>query len=387
MKKIIITVMTLILGVHLFCSHLPNITTVTAESLIDSMTAKSAIVVDAGSGEVLLSKSIDKKLPIASMVKLMTVLLTLENIDNGVLSLDQKITVSKNAAGMGGSQVFLDAGSDYSIEDLLKSTIVASANDASVALAETIAGSEQEFVNKMNSRASELGMNNTNYANATGLPAVDGYSCAEDVAKLLREVLKHDLYYKYSTIWMEDLVHPSGRITGLTNTNKLIRYYKGCDAGKTGSTSEAGYCIAASANKNDMRIITVVIGAESGAKRFSESASLLDWAYANYENKKIFTQGQELEPITVEKSKVKEITPILEEGYSVVTKKGTESNITTKVDFNDNLSAPIKKGEKIGTAYVLKDNVVLKEINILSSCDANKISYFEALKEVLNNVA
>ena len=387
MKKIIITVMTLILGVHLFCSHLPNITTVTAESLIDSMTAKSAIVVDAGSGEVLLSKSIDKKLPIASMVKLMTVLLTLENIDNGVLSLDQKITVSKNAAGMGGSQVFLDAGSDYSIEDLLKSTIVASANDASVALAETIAGNEQEFVNKMNSRASELGMNNTNYANATGLPAVDGYSCAEDVAKLLREVLKHDLYYKYSTIWMEDLVHPSGRITGLTNTNKLIRYYKGCDAGKTGSTSEAGYCIAASANKNDMRIITVVIGAESGAKRFSESASLLDWAYANYENKKIFTQGQELEPITVEKSKVKEITPILEEGYSVVTKKGTESNITTKVDFNDNLSAPIKKGEKIGTAYVLKDNVVLKEINILSSCDANKISYFEALKEVLNNVA
>ena len=387
MKKIIITIMTLILGVHLFCSHLPNITTVTAESLIDSMTAKSAIVVDAGSGEVLLSKSIDKKLPIASMVKLMTVLLTLENIDNGVLSLDQKITVSKNAAGMGGSQVFLDAGSDYSIEDLLKSTIVASANDASVALAETIAGSEQEFVNKMNSRASELGMNNTNYANATGLPAVDGYSCAEDVAKLLREVLKHDLYYKYSTIWMEDLVHPSGRITGLTNTNKLIRYDKGCDAGKTGSTSEAGYCIAASANKNDMRIITVVIGAESGAKRFSESASLLDWAYANYENKKIFTQGQELEPITVEKSKVKEITPILEEGYSVVTKKGTESNITTKVDFNDNLSAPIKKGEKIGTAYVLKDNVVLKEINILSSCDANKISYFEALKEVLNNVA
>ena len=182
-------------------------------------------------------------------------------------------------------------------------------------------------------------------------------------------------------------MHPSGRITGLTNTNKLIRYYKGCDAGKTGSTSEAGYCIAASANKNDMRIITVVIGAESGAKRFSESASLLDWAYANYENKKIFTQGQELEPITVEKSKVKEITPILEEGYSVVTKKGTESNITTKVDFNDNLSAPIKKGEKIGTAYVLKDNVVLKEINILSSCDANKISYFEALKEVLDNVA
>ena len=167
MNKLAITILTLIMGVHLFCSHLPSIMTVTAESLVDSLTAKSAIVVDAGSGNELLSKSADKKLPIASMVKLMTVLLTLENIDNGNLALDQMITVSKNAAGMGGSQVFLDAGSDYSVEDLLKSTIVASANDASVALAETIAGSEQDFVNKMNARASELGMTNTNYANAT----------------------------------------------------------------------------------------------------------------------------------------------------------------------------------------------------------------------------
>ncbi len=385
MNKLAITILTLIMGVHLFCSHLPSIMTVTAESLVDSLTAKSAIVVDAGSGNELLSKSADKKLPIASMVKLMTVLLTLENIDNGNLALDQMITVSKNAAGMGGSQVFLDAGSDYSVEDLLKSTIVASANDASVALAETIAGSEQDFVNKMNARASELGMTNTNYANATGLPAVDGYSCAQDVAKLLREVLKHDLYYHYSTIWMEDLVHPSGRITGLTNTNKLIRYYKGCDAGKTGSTSEAGYCIAASANKNDMRIIAVVIGAESGAKRFSESASLLDWAYANYENKKIFTQGQELDAVSVKGGKIKELTPILAEGYSIVNKKGEDNNITTQIEYVDNISAPLKKGDKIGTAYVLKDSIVLKEIDILSSADIKKISYFDALKQVLSN--
>ncbi len=384
MKKIYITLLTLILGVHLFCSHLPTITAVTAESLVDSLTAKSAVVVDYGSGDVLLEKNPDKRLPIASMVKLMTVLLTMESIDSGTLALDQMVTVSKNAAGMGGSQVFLDAGSDYSVEDLLKSTIVASANDASVALAETISGSEQEFVNKMNARAQELNMTNTNYANATGLPAVDGYSCAGDVAKLLKQVLNHDLYYKYSTIWMQDLVHPSGRITGLTNTNKLIRYYKGCDAGKTGSTSEAGYCIAASANKNDMRIIAVVIGAESGAKRFSESASLLDWAYANYENKKIFTVAQELDPVNVSKSRQKQIVPIVSEGYSCVVKKGSEANITTKLEYNENISAPLKKGEKIGTAYVLKDNVVLKEIDIVASADVNKLTYFDALKDIVN---
>ena len=384
MKKLYITLLTIILGVHLFCSHLPTITAVTAESLVDSLTAKSAVVVDYGSGDVLLEKNPDKRLPIASMVKLMTVLLTMESIDSGTLALDQMVTVSKNAAGMGGSQVFLDAGSDYSVEDLLKSTIVASANDASVALAETISGSEQEFVNKMNARAQELNMTNTNYANATGLPAVDGYSCAGDVAKLLKQVLNHDLYYKYSTIWMQDLVHPSGRITGLTNTNKLIRYYKGCDAGKTGSTSEAGYCIAASANKNDMRIIAVVIGAESGAKRFSESASLLDWAYANYENKKIFTVAQELDPVNVSKSRQKQIVPIVSEGYSCVVKKGSEANITTKLEYNENISAPLKKGEKIGTAYVLKDNVVLKEIDIVASADVNKLTYFDALKDIVN---
>ncbi len=384
MKKIAITILTMILGVHLFCSHLPNIITVSAESLIDSLTCKSAVVVDAGSGDILLSKNESKRLPIASMVKLMTILLTLENIDNGNLTLDQKITVSKNAAGMGGSQVFLDAGSDYSIEDLLKSTIVASANDASVALAETIAGSEQDFVNKMNTRASELGMSNTNYANATGLPAVDGYSCAEDVAKLLREVLKHKTYYNYSTIWKQDLVHPSGRITGLTNTNKLIRYYKGCDAGKTGSTSEAGYCIAASANKNDMRIITVVIGAESGAKRFSESASLLDWAYANYENKKIFTPNQELDAVNVKKGKTSLVSPILKEGYSCVVKKGGNENITTKIEINDSITAPLKKGDKIGVAYVLKDNVVIKEIDIITNTDVKKLTYLDAIKDIIS---
>lgn len=383
MKKLLITLATVILGVHIIISNMPVFTSVTAEALVDSLTAKSVVVADASSGEVLLSKDESRKLPIASMVKLMTVLLTLESIDNGTLTLDQKITISKNSAGMGGSQVFLDAGSEYTVEQLLKSAIVASANDASVALAEALAGSEQEFVNKMNARASELDMTMTHYANATGLPAVDGYSCAKDVAVLLGEVLKHDIYYKYSTIWMEDLVHPSGRITGLANTNKLIRYYAGCDAGKTGSTKEAGYCIASSAKKNEFRVIAVVIGAESGAKRFSESASLLDWAFANYENKVIFEKGQKLDVVDVAKSKTKQIQPVLEEGFSCVTKKGEQTDITTKIQLDENISAPLKTGQQIGTAYVMKNGVVIKEIKIITENDVKKTSYFDALKQII----
>lgn len=383
MKKLLITVATMILGVHMFLSHIPVFASVSAHELVDSLTAKSVVVADAGSGEVLISKDETRKLPIASMVKLMTVLLTLENIDSGALSLDQKICVSKNSAGMGGSQVFLDAGSEYTVEQLLKSAIVASANDASVALAEAISGSEQSFVDKMNARAAELGMTMTHYANATGLPAVDGYSCARDVAVLLREVLTHKLYYSYSTIWTEDLVHPSGRVTGLTNTNKLIRYYSGCDAGKTGSTKEAGYCIASSAKKNDFRVISVVIGAESGAKRFSESASLLDWAFANYENKTIFEGGQQLDAVGVSKSKIKQIQPVISEGFSCVTKRGEQNNITTKIEIGENLSAPLAKGEQIGVAYVMKDGVVIKEIKIITENEVKKTTYFDALRQII----
>ena len=383
MKKIITTIATAILGIHMLISNIPVFSAVSAESLVDSLTAKSVVVADAGSGEILISKEETKKLPIASMVKLMTVLLTMESVDDGTLSLDQKICVSKNAAGMGGSQAFLDAGSEYTVEQLLKSAIIASANDASVALAETIAGNEQSFVEKMNARANELSMTMTHYSNATGLPAVDGYSCAKDVAILLRQVLSHDLYFKYSTIWMEDLVHPSGRITGLTNTNKLIRYYAGCDAGKTGSTKEAGYCIASSAKKNDLRIISVVIGAESGAKRFSESASLLDWAFANYENKTIFEKGQKLDPVKISKAKVKQITPIVSEKYSCVTKRGEQSEITTKIEINQNISAPLKAGDEVGTAYVMKDGVVVKEIKITIDQDVKKTTIFDAIKQII----
>ena len=241
----------------------------------EAYTAKSIILVDYNSGEVLKEDNADEKLPIASMVKMMTLLLTFEEMDKGNLTLDTKITTTENASGMGGSQVFIDPYVTYTAEQMIKSVIMASANDASVALAEHISGSEDTFVKKMNERAKALGMTNTLYANCTGLPEPEQYSSARDVSILMKELLRHEIYFNYSTIWMDELIHPSGRKTELVNTNKLTRYYKGCDAGKTGSTSEAGYCLCASAKRDDMRLISVVIGSKTGQDRFNESASCL----------------------------------------------------------------------------------------------------------------
>lgn len=347
--------------------------------------AKSVILIDADSGAVLYEKDKQKQLPIASMTKLMTILITLEAIDDGTLSLDQKVVVSPNASGMGGSQVFLDANEEYTIGDLLKSTIIASANDASVALAETISGSESAFVDKMNARAKELKMENTNYANCTGLPMPNGYSCAEDIALLTRQVLKHPVYFDFSTIWMDELTHPSGRKTELTNTNRLIRYYKGCDAGKTGSTNEAGYCVSASAKKNDLRLISVVIGAKTGAERFSQAGTLFDYGFANFENKKLYSASQELEQeITVAGGKIREFKPIVEKDVFALTKKGDKNDIVTKIDLKE-LSAPIKAGDAIGKIYVVKGSEIINEINLISPIDIEKNSYISSVFDVIRN--
>ena len=240
------------------------------------ITSKSAALVDYSSGEILFEKNATEHLPIASMVKMMTILLTLEEFEKGNLSEDTMITTSENASGMGGSQVFIDPYVEYSAGDLLKSVIVASGNDASVALAEHISGSEQTFVKRMNDKAKELGMNDTNYVNCTGLPAPEQYSCAKDCAIVLKQVCGYELYHKYSTIWMDELIHPSGRKTELVNTNRLVRYYEGCEGGKTGSTNEAGCCLSASAKRGGMRLISVIIGANNSQTRFNECSKLFN---------------------------------------------------------------------------------------------------------------
>ena len=256
---------------------------------------KAVYLMDARSGQVLMEQNSEVKLPVASIVKLMTILITLEKVDDGKINLSDKVIASSVASGMGGSQVFLETGGEYTVDELIKSVIVCSANDASVALSEYIAGSESSFVEIMNKRAQELGLTNTVYQNCTGLPAAGQFSCAKDMARLLNEVIRHDKYFDYSSIWMDTLKHSAGRETELVNTNKLIRYYNGCDGGKTGSTNEAGYCLVATAKRGNMRLIGAVLGCNSGKDRFSKTADVLNYGFNNFISSKIVSSEQNID--------------------------------------------------------------------------------------------
>jgi len=349
-------------------------------------TAKSYVLMDFNSAEIIFEKDSLEKLPVASIIKLMTIELTCDEIEQGRLSLDDIVVASENASGMGGSQVFIEAGGEYSVGDLLKSVVVSSANDASVALAEKIAGSEGSFVSLMNKKAREMGLKNTNYCNATGLPASGQFSCAQDTAKLLKQVTSHSIYHKYSTIWMDTLSHPEGRESELVNTNKLIRYYEGCDGGKTGSTNEAGYCLSATAKRGNMRLIAVVLGSTTGKDRFDETAQLLNYGFANFENKKIVSAGIVLnEKAQVKAGNVENVAVYAKDDLFVLTKKrDDEVQIFTEIRFNE-VNAPIKKGDKVGEIYVVKNGVVVGTSDLISNEFAQKQTYYNLLEKIVNN--
>ncbi len=361
-----------------------RIESVAAEEPELSIKGKSAILVDFDSGNVLFEQNADEKVQVASIVKLMTTLLTFEEIDAGRLTLNEKLTTTENASGMGGSQVFIDPYVDYTIDEMLKSVIVASANDASVALAEKISGTEEAFVKKMNQRAKELGLTNTIYANASGLPEPGQHSTARDVAKLTKIVMSHKRYFDYSTIWMDKLVHPSGRETDVVNTNKLIRYFKGCDGGKTGSTDEAGYCLSATAKRGNMRLIGVVLGAKSANERFNETSKLLNFGFANFENKQLVSCENPLTNAEILKSKTKEAPVYASENFFVVSRKGEESNYEMSIELNDKIKAPLASNNVVGTLKISKDGVIIKEINLVVLQNINAITYGESLKEIIS---
>ena len=240
-----------------------------------TLNCAAALLLEPQSGQILFELNADAPRAVASVTKLMTILLTLEAVDDGRISLTDRVTISAEAAGMGGSQVLLDAGESQTVAVLLKSAVVGSANDAAVALAEALYGSEQLCAARMNARAEQLGMEHTHYVNCTGLPAEGQRTTARDVARLSAAVFSHENYYDFSRIWLDEVDHGDGRVTQLTNTNKLIRLYDGCDGGKTGSTSEAGYCVSATAKRGGMRLIAVVLGAPSGSERFDAAAEML----------------------------------------------------------------------------------------------------------------
>ena len=253
--------------------------------------AVSVILMDANTGTVILEKNADEQRPVASITKLMTILLTIEAIEKGEISLTQEVTVSETAAGTGGSQALLDAGGVYTVNELLESLIVASANDSAVALAELLCGSEDAFAQAMNDRAKQLSLFATHYVNASGLPAEGQYTSARDVAALSLEVLRHPLYFEYSTIWMDQIRHRGGRITELVNTNRLIRFYEGADGVKTGSTNEAGFCISATAKRGEDRFLAVVLGSSTGKARFAIAQRLLSYAFDRYTAETLIKKG------------------------------------------------------------------------------------------------
>lgn len=343
---------------------------------------KAAYLMDDASGVQMYAREETKRLPIASMCKIMTLLLALESADAGELSFDEVITVSEHAAGMGGSQVFLGAGLSYPVDQLLKSIAVCSANDSCVAIAERISGSEGAFCEKMNARAKELGAENTLFANCTGLPKEPQYSCAKDVALMLRELIRHEKYHEYARVWLEDFSHPDGRITQMTNTNKLIRQYDGCDGGKTGFTNEAGFCLASSAKRGEMRVVSVVIGASDSKTRFAAAKDLFDYAFDNFESKTYLAAGEVLpETIAVRGSKVKQVEYAPKETLSVLRKRGTEETFSVTMELSDELSAPVEAGQSVGYAILLRDGVEIARTELVSCSDAPKYTWWEAYRE------
>ena len=345
--------------------------------------AKAYYLADYDSGEVIMKHNENARLPIASMTKIMTSLLAFEAVERGELFFDEEIEVSENAASMGGSQVFLDANTKHTADNLLKSIVVASANDSCVAIAERLSGSVGAFVADMNDRAAELGMKNTHFANCTGLPAAENFSCARDVAVMFGELIRHPEYFEYAAVWSEDYVHPDGRLTNMTNTNKLVRFYNGCDGGKTGFTSEAKFCLSATAKRGDMRLISVVIGADSSKSRFGAVSGMFNEGFDNYENKTVLKGGEILDrTVAGSGGKQKSLKIKAERNLSAFAKRGDKSEFEVVFDLPSKVKAGISEGDVIGNARLVKNGEVVKEVQIIAAESVAKANIFDILQNI-----
>ncbi len=347
-----------------------------------NMRAKASYLMDFGANTVMHAHNERDHLPIASMCKIMTLLLSFEAVDEGALDMSEEICISQRAASMGGSQVFLEANAKYPVKELIKSIVVCSANDSCVAMAERVAGSEELFVEKMNERARRLGMQDTLFANCTGLPKEPQYSCARDVAIMLKELLKHEEYYEFGKVWMDKFAHPEGRRTDITNTNKLVRFYDGCDGGKTGFTNEAGFCLAATAKRGDMRIISVVIGEESSANRFEDVRATFDYAFANYTVSPIAQVGVPIEQVAkVSGGKKDSVMLIPERSAYAFTKRGEKSNVTVELQIKK-IKAPVTQGEAVGELLIFKEGIEIDKVPLLAAEDVNKANFMDRFKDI-----
>lgn len=348
---------------------------------------KSAILIERDTGTVLFDKDSHQQLPPASMTKVMTLLLIMEALDIGDLKLDEKIQVSERAASMGGSQIFLAAGEEMTVEDLLKGVAIASGNDASVALAERISGSEEAFVKKMNEKVVELKLKNTRFQNSSGLPAKDHYSTSYDMGMIAKELLKYETITDYTSIYDDYLRKGEKNEFWLVNTNKLVRFYQGVDGLKTGFTSEAKYCLTATANKNDMRVIAVVMGAETPKKRNASVSQMLDYAFNHYNTKKVYDKGEKITDIDMMKAESNKINIVSSESISTLHKKGEETDdITTEIVLDDTFVLPMKKGDKKGVLILKSGGKIISETALVLEEDVNQASYLTLFKRTVQKL-
>ncbi len=347
---------------------------------------KSAVLIEQNTGQVLFYQNKDEKLPPASVTKIMTLLLIYDAVEQGKIGWEDKVTVSEEAAGMGGSQIFLEPNEVQSVRDLTKSIAIASANDAAVAMAEFIGGSEAGFVDMMNKRAKELGMNNTNFENACGLDSDGHYTTAYDIGLMSRELLnKYPQVKEYTTTWQDTITHTTNKGNtefGLTNTNKFIKWYEGATGLKTGSTSKALYCLSGSAERNGLNLIGVIMAAPDPKVRFREMMKLMDYGFGTYTIVNGETAGTRIGEIPVYKGKADSVTGIVKETVSIPAKKDSDTKLSHKLKVAEGVEAPVKKGSKVGEIIYYNGDKQVGKSDIIAGEEVEKAGLFDSIKKL-----
>lgn len=339
---------------------------------------KAAVLIDSATGKVIYAQNADKKLPPASVTKVMTMLLAMEAVDGGKITLEDEVTISDNAASMGGSQMYMEPGETHTVAQLLEGVAMVSANDGCVALAEYIAGSTDIFVEKMNKKAQELGMKNTNFVNTNGLPVKEHYTSAYDIALMSKELIKHKEIRKWCTKWQDTIkVGLPGKETefGLTNTNKMIKTYNGANGIKTGFTQEAGYCLSASATRGNTTLIAVVLGAKTSKERNAQVAKLLDYGFSAYETAQIFPEGETVKKVSVERGEPEQLKAVTGEAAAAFIKKGDKEKVTHKIVIDKDISLPLKKGDAVGRVDIYYDGQKTGSVRLVSDRDVDKAGF------------
>ncbi|RAS79310.1 D-alanyl-D-alanine carboxypeptidase family protein [Priestia endophytica] len=343
--------------------------------------AESAILIERDTGEILYEKNGDEKLPPASMTKVMTMILIMDALDKGKIKMSDKVRTSEHAASMGGSQIFLEPGEEMTVEQMLKGIAIASGNDASVAMAEHIAGSEEEFVSMMNQKAKDLGLKNTKFQNPTGLSVEDHYSTAHDMSIMAKELLKYEGITKFTGTYEDYLREDTDKKFWLVNTNRLLKFYDGVDGLKTGYTKEAKYCLTATAKKGNMRVVAVVFGADTPKDRNSQITKMLDYAFSKYKTSPLYKRDQVVGEVKVAKGKDKTVEVVTSEPISILNEKGQgKANMKKEVKLNKDLKAPLKKGDEVGTLIIKKDGKVVTTSPLLAKDSMKEASWWNFFK-------